>query len=55
MRRLLTATVVAVALAVPTGAATAKDLVTFPLCDLDGHCDRHCTLATDKPFFSCGY
>jgi hypothetical protein len=36
------------------GAASAKDIVSFPLCDLDGHCDRTCTVNTDN-VLRCGY
>jgi hypothetical protein len=54
MRRLLAAAVVATALAGTAGVATAKDIVTFPLCDLDGRCDRHCTVNTDN-VLRCGY
>ena len=47
----------AVALAVGAVAtpATAKEITRFPLCDLEGHCDRHCVVATDAPYFWCGY
>ena len=55
MRRLLAATFVALAVGSSAGVASAKEIVRFPLCDLDGHCDRHCVVATDAPYFWCGY
>jgi hypothetical protein len=35
--------------------AAAKDVARVPVCDLDGHCDRHCIVSTDAPFVRCGY
>ena len=53
MRRALALAALVVAIAAP---AYAKEIVTFPLCDADGHCDRHCTVATPPDqVFRCGY
>jgi hypothetical protein len=53
MRRLLAVAAVVTVLG-SAGVASAKDIATFPLCDLDGHCDRHCTVNTDN-VLRCGY
>jgi hypothetical protein len=29
--------------------SAAKDIVTVPICDTDGHCDKSCTVTTDRP------
>jgi hypothetical protein len=56
MRRLLAAGVLALGLGgVAAGPASAKEIARFPLCDLDGHCDRTCLVSTDAPYFRCGY
>jgi hypothetical protein len=54
MRRLLAAAIVATALAGTAGVAGAKDIVSFPVCDLDGHCGPTCTVNTDT-VLRCGY
>ena len=36
-------------------AASAKDIARIPVCDLDGHCDRHCVVSTTSPYLRCGY
>ena len=36
------------AFAGPAVAATDDPLVTVPICDLEGHCDRQCSVYADK-------
>ena len=55
MRRLIVLGTIAAALVGGVAPAMAKDIVRFPLCNLEGQCDRHCVVSTDKPFFRCGY
>jgi hypothetical protein len=52
MRRILAAAALTtLALA---GTATAKDIVSFPLCNLEGQCGPTCTVNTDN-VLRCGY
>lgn len=55
MRRLLALSLAALAVTATVLPAQAKETARFPLCDLDGHCDRHCVVETDAPYFFCGY
>jgi hypothetical protein len=44
-KKLLLPAVVAVALLFGPAAAVAQDpLLTVPICDLDGHCDKSCSV-----------
>ena len=53
-RALVVVLVAAGALGLSAGPVAAKE-IRVPVCDLDGHCDRHCVVGTDKPFLRCGY
>lgn len=35
--------------------ALANDIVSVPVCDTEGHCDRHCYVSDAKPFVRCGF
>jgi len=60
MRRslaLLAGAVLALGLAAGPAAAGPEDpIITVPICDLDGHCDRQCTVYTSvKNAVRCGW
>ena len=55
MRRLFALALVALAVSATAAPSGAKEIARFPLCDADGHCDRHCVVQTDAPYFYCGY
>ena len=60
MRRtttVLAGALLALGLAAGPAAATTEDpIVTVPICDLDGHCDRQCTVYSSvKNPVRCGW
>ncbi len=46
MKKLIVTFLTALSVGLLGPQATAKDIVTVPICDLEGHCDGHCTIGT---------